>query len=261
MKKLTNLLAATALTAAAAVPAAAEKWDMPMAYSASNFHSATGAEFAKCVTTGTGGDIEITTHPSGSLFKGGDFVPFTPTFNATGQPAISVPLHWTDGEHGHIPVGIHLVAAYGREDEMVFYIFLGGALACGDRGAHAEPDRGEDRGGDESDRQGPECPDRGWVGREVVDPAVERLEPGDLERRRDELWPHPGAAAQNAWRTELRADRIQQYPELRFRQAAFYRPRSCGLLGTQSRASERGERHAQGHQNGYGATRSRCRAG
>jgi len=43
-----------------------------MAYSGSNFHSVTGAEFAKCVTTGTGGGIEITTHPSGSLFKGGD---------------------------------------------------------------------------------------------------------------------------------------------------------------------------------------------
>ncbi len=72
MKKLTSLLTATALTAAAAAPAMAEKWDMPMAYSASNFHSATGAEFAKCVTTGTGGEIEIVTHPSGSLFKGGD---------------------------------------------------------------------------------------------------------------------------------------------------------------------------------------------
>lgn len=72
MKKLTSLLAATALTAATAAPAMAEKWDMPMAYSASNFHSATGAEFAKCVTTGTGGEIEIVTHPSGSLFKGAD---------------------------------------------------------------------------------------------------------------------------------------------------------------------------------------------
>ncbi|WP_170381478.1 TRAP transporter substrate-binding protein [Ruegeria atlantica] len=72
MKKLTNLLTATALTAATAAPALAEKWDMPMAYSASNFHSHTGAEFAKCVTTGTGGEIEIVTHPSGSLFKGAD---------------------------------------------------------------------------------------------------------------------------------------------------------------------------------------------
>ena len=72
MKTFTNLLAATALTAASVVPALAEKWDMPMAYSGSNFHSVTGAEFAKCVTTGTGGDIEIVTHPSGSLFKGAD---------------------------------------------------------------------------------------------------------------------------------------------------------------------------------------------
>lgn len=52
--------------------AQAEKWDMPMAYSATNFHSETGAEFAQCVTTGTAGDIEIVTHPSGSLFKGAD---------------------------------------------------------------------------------------------------------------------------------------------------------------------------------------------
>ena len=72
MKKLTSLLAATALTAAAAVPAMAEKWDMPLAYSGSNFHSVTAAEFGKCVTTGTGGEIEIVTHPSGSLFKGAD---------------------------------------------------------------------------------------------------------------------------------------------------------------------------------------------
>ena len=70
MKNLTTLLAGTATAIALAAPAAADKWDMPMAYSASNFHSATGAEFAKCVTTGTGGDIEIVTHPSGSLFPG-----------------------------------------------------------------------------------------------------------------------------------------------------------------------------------------------
>lgn len=72
LKSITKLLLTTAVTAAVVAPAWAEKWDMPMAYSASNFHSATGAEFAKCVTTGTGGDIEIVTHPSGSLFKGGD---------------------------------------------------------------------------------------------------------------------------------------------------------------------------------------------
>ena len=65
-----NLIAATVLATAAAAPGWAEKWDMPMAYSGSNFHSVTGAEFAQCVTTGTGGEIEIVTHPSGSLFPG-----------------------------------------------------------------------------------------------------------------------------------------------------------------------------------------------
>ncbi len=73
MKRVTNILVgifATTLAYNSAI--AGEKWDMPMAYSATNFHSATGAEFAKCVTTGTGGDIEIVTHPSGSLFKGGE---------------------------------------------------------------------------------------------------------------------------------------------------------------------------------------------
>ncbi len=38
---------------------------------------------------------------------------FTIPFNITGQPAISLPLHWTAGG---LPVGMQLVAAYGRED-------------------------------------------------------------------------------------------------------------------------------------------------
>jgi TRAP-type C4-dicarboxylate transport system substrate-binding protein len=71
-KFLTAISAVGAVLAFGSGVAHAEKWDMPMAYSATNFHSATGAEFAKCVTTGTGGSLEIVTHPSGSLFKGGD---------------------------------------------------------------------------------------------------------------------------------------------------------------------------------------------
>ena len=51
---------------------AAEKWDMPMAYPATNFQSINADEFAKCVTAGTGGDINIVTHPNGTLFKGND---------------------------------------------------------------------------------------------------------------------------------------------------------------------------------------------
>jgi TRAP-type C4-dicarboxylate transport system substrate-binding protein len=72
MKTLTKILAATALTAVSATAAMAEKWDMPMAYAATNFHSEVGANFATCVTDATGGDLEIVTHPSGSLFPGNE---------------------------------------------------------------------------------------------------------------------------------------------------------------------------------------------
>ncbi len=76
MRKLTSLTMAMALTASAAAPAFADghaqKWDMPMAYSASNFHSENGVKFADCVRGGTGGAIDITVHPGGSLFKGAD---------------------------------------------------------------------------------------------------------------------------------------------------------------------------------------------
>ncbi len=72
-KKLMGGAAATAIAVSGALPAlAAEKWDMPMAYSASNFHSENGVQFAECVTDGTGGEIEITVHPGGSLFAGAD---------------------------------------------------------------------------------------------------------------------------------------------------------------------------------------------
>ena len=41
---------------------------------------------------------------------------FTRPFNITGQPAISLPLHWTPEG---LPVGIQLVAAMGREDLLI----------------------------------------------------------------------------------------------------------------------------------------------
>lgn len=44
------------------------------------------------------------------------FIPYTAQFNLTGQPAISLPLHWTPGG---LPVGVQLAAAYGREDVLV----------------------------------------------------------------------------------------------------------------------------------------------
>lgn len=66
----TSLLVAASLAALAPGLAHAETWDMPMAYAASNFHTETGEAFARCVTTGTQGAIEIVVHASGSLFPG-----------------------------------------------------------------------------------------------------------------------------------------------------------------------------------------------
>jgi TRAP-type C4-dicarboxylate transport system substrate-binding protein len=71
MKHMKSLMAASALALTAGV-ASAETWDMPMAYAATNFHSEVGANFAQCVTDATGGDLEIVTHPSGSLFPGNE---------------------------------------------------------------------------------------------------------------------------------------------------------------------------------------------
>ena len=71
MTHLKVLLSTTALTAVSASAALADKWDMPMAYAATNYHSENGAEFAKCVTEKSGG-LEIVTHPGGSLFGGAD---------------------------------------------------------------------------------------------------------------------------------------------------------------------------------------------
>ncbi len=51
--------------------------------------------------------------PFAGLRRSVSFTPFTPTFNLTGQPAISLPLH--ESVEG-LPIGVHLVAAYGRED-------------------------------------------------------------------------------------------------------------------------------------------------
>ena len=52
--------------------AQAETWDLPMAYSASNFHSVTGKAFGQCVTLGTGGELTLKTHPGGSLYSGAE---------------------------------------------------------------------------------------------------------------------------------------------------------------------------------------------
>jgi amidase len=55
-------------------------------------------------------------HPMDAMERSGQFIPFTPAFNMSGQPAINVPVEWT--EDG-LPVGVQLAAAYGREDVLL----------------------------------------------------------------------------------------------------------------------------------------------
>ena len=49
--------------------------------------------------------------PAYGLFRAAAFVPFTPIANITGQPAMSVPLAWSEG----LPVGVHFVGRFGDE--------------------------------------------------------------------------------------------------------------------------------------------------
>jgi amidase len=54
--------------------------------------------------------------PMTPMIRAAAYVPFTPPFNSSGQPAINLPLHWNgDG----LPIGVQLVAAYGCEDVLL----------------------------------------------------------------------------------------------------------------------------------------------
>jgi amidase len=44
--------------------------------------------------------------------RAGDFVPFTPLQNATGQPAMTVPLYWNSEG---LPIGTHFITQFGDE--------------------------------------------------------------------------------------------------------------------------------------------------
>ncbi len=93
---VTALAAVASLTAASTCAFAEEKWDMPLAYSATNYHSENATKFAEAVTAATGGKLKIVTHPGGSLFKGGEI------FRAI--------------RTGQAPIGERLVSALGNED-------------------------------------------------------------------------------------------------------------------------------------------------
>jgi amidase len=62
------------------------------------------------------GTLSTPDEPYAGYARTGAFTPYTPTFNITGQPAITLPLATSDDG---LPVGVHLAAAYGRDDVLI----------------------------------------------------------------------------------------------------------------------------------------------
>ena len=58
------------------------------------------------------GTVDMMAEPEGYFDQLFRRLPFTPLFNITGQPACSLPLHWTDDG---LPVGVQLGADFGNE--------------------------------------------------------------------------------------------------------------------------------------------------
>ena len=54
--------------------------------------------------------------PLAGLFRAATYTPFTPPFNVTGQPGISLPLHWS--EDG-LPIGVQFVGRFGDEETLL----------------------------------------------------------------------------------------------------------------------------------------------
>jgi amidase len=54
--------------------------------------------------------------PLAGLFRAAAYVPFTPPFNVTGQPAISLPLHWNEAG---LPIGVQFVGRFGDEETLL----------------------------------------------------------------------------------------------------------------------------------------------
>jgi amidase len=62
------------------------------------------------------GTFEHEEVPILGFVRAAQFAPFCAGFNLTGQPGISLPLHWSASG---LPVGVHFAAAYGREDVLL----------------------------------------------------------------------------------------------------------------------------------------------
>jgi amidase len=54
--------------------------------------------------------------PLTGLFRAATYVPFTPPFNVTGQPGISLPLQWNEAG---LPIGVQFVGRFGDEETLL----------------------------------------------------------------------------------------------------------------------------------------------
>ncbi|WP_298855009.1 TRAP transporter substrate-binding protein [uncultured Ruegeria sp.] len=89
-------VAALAISAAATLAQAQEKWDMPAAYSGKNFISQSYIAFAEDVTANSAGALEIVVHPAGSLYKGSEILRAV--------------------RSGQVPIGGRYMGAHAKED-------------------------------------------------------------------------------------------------------------------------------------------------
>jgi amidase len=62
------------------------------------------------------GTFSTPDEPILGFLRAATFVPYTPLANITGAPAISLPMSWNAG---NLPIGVQLMAAYGREDVLL----------------------------------------------------------------------------------------------------------------------------------------------
>ncbi|MDG1281733.1 MAG: C4-dicarboxylate ABC transporter substrate-binding protein, partial [Pseudorhodobacter sp.] len=96
-----TFLTSTAATLLVAGAVSAESWDMPMAYPANNYHTENAQKFADAVKECSGGELEITIHAGGSLFKGDEI-----------KRAVQV---------GEAQIGERLLSAHANENAVFGY--------------------------------------------------------------------------------------------------------------------------------------------
>ncbi|MEH6576254.1 MAG: TRAP transporter substrate-binding protein [Amphritea sp.] len=96
LRKLAKAVAITSIAVTSTLAMAAEKWDMPMAYTDSNFHTQNGKAFAEAVSVATGGELELKVHGGGSLFKGSEI-----------KRAVQT---------GQAPIGERILSGHANED-------------------------------------------------------------------------------------------------------------------------------------------------